>query len=152
MEPSEIVATSELSFEWRALLAAALEVREAAHAPYSHFAVGAALQATSGRIFEGCNVENASYGLTICAERCALFKAVSEGASTFNALVVVTEPGGMPCGACLQVLNEFADDLPILIADTSGHAWLTSLKALLPHGFPGNDIATALASDQGDTP
>ena len=145
MKPSEIIPTAQLPFEWRALLAVALEVRERAHAPYSHFAVGAALRTASGRVFEGCNVENASSGLTICAERNALFKAVSEGETEFTALVVVTEPGGMPCGACRQVLNEFTDDLPILIADTSGHGWFTSLNELLPHSFPGNDIADALA-------
>ena len=144
MDKREITDSEQLSFEWRALLAAALGVREHAHAPYSEFAVGAALRTASGRIFEGCNVENASYGLTVCAERVAMWKAISEGDHDFCELVVVTEPGGMPCGACLQVMNEFVEDMAILIADTNGHAWLTSLRALLPHAFPRQDIAAAL--------
>ena len=145
MEPSEIVAVNELAFEWRALVAAALQARSHAYAPYSHFAVGAALRTRSGRIFDGCNVENGSYGLTICAERVAVSKAISEGDSAFTHLVVVTEPGAMPCGACRQVLHEFVADLPVLIADTAGHAWLTTLSALLPHSFPAQEIAGALA-------
>jgi cytidine deaminase len=149
MEQPKIQRISELSFEWRALVAAAQEARGYAHAPYSQFTVGAALRTRSGRIFEGCNVENSSYGLTICAERVAVFKAVSEGDTDFTQLVIVTEPGGMPCGACRQVLNEFVADLDVLIADTSGHVWLTTLSALLPHSFPREDIAGLLAPNHG---
>lgn len=113
-----------------------MQARANAHAPYSRFLVGAALRTASGRIFTGCNVENASSGLTVCAERVALWKAVSEGERELAALAVVTEPGAVPCGACRQVLTEFADNLPILIANTAGQGWFTSLAALLPHPFP----------------
>ena len=93
------------------------------------------MRTASGRIYAGCNVENASYGLTVCAERVAIWKAVSEGATEFVALAVVTEPGSSPCGACRQVLSEFSADLPILIADTGGHVFMTSLGVLLPSPF-----------------
>lgn len=89
------------------LLTLAREARERAYAPYSHFAVGAALLGRSGRVYTGCNVENASYPLTICAERAAVTKAVSEGEREFEAIAVVTATGAMPCGACRQVLREF---------------------------------------------
>ena len=139
MRGNEVVALDKLPPEWRALIAAATEARGKAHAPYSGFPVGAALRAASGRIFTGCNVENASTGLTVCAERVAIWKAVSEGERHFQGLAVVTEPGSMPCGACRQVLSEFAEDMPILIADTAGHVLLTSLAALYPDPFtPAN--------------
>ncbi len=91
------------------LLAAAREARHHAYAPYSGYAVGAAVRCEDGRIFAGANVENASYGLTICAERAAVFRAVNEGARRIEAIAVVTRDGGTPCGACRQVLSEFAD-------------------------------------------
>jgi cytidine deaminase len=137
---TDLGVISTLSPEWQALFGAALEARQKAYMPYSRFPVGAALRTVSGRVYAGCNVENASSGLTVCAERVAIWKAVSEGEHTFAALAVVTEPGAMPCGACRQVLSEFAADLPILIADTEGHAWLTSLQALLPQPFPRVDL------------
>jgi cytidine deaminase len=125
-----------LSPEWRALLDAANTARGRAHAPYSHFPVGAALRAGSGLIYAGCNVENASSGLTVCAERVAVWQAVAQGETAFEALVVVTDPGSTPCGACRQVLSEFCVDLAILVADTSGRAWMTTLQTLLPDAFP----------------
>ena len=132
----ENTSVEQLPAPWRELLEAAIAARRNAHAPYSHFAVGAALRTGSGRILSGCNVENASFGLTVCAERVAVWKAVSEGERTFEAMAVVSESGATPCGACRQVMSEFVADMPILIADTTGRGWVTSLKALLPHPFP----------------
>ncbi len=102
------------------LVARALAARLHAHAPYSKYPVGAAVLATSGRIYTGCNVENASYGLCICAERVAMVKAVSEGVTSFRAIAIVTADGGMPCGACRQFLSEFCSaDLPVLILNSN---------------------------------
>jgi cytidine deaminase len=117
------------------LIALAAEARKKAHAPYSNFAVGAALLTKSGRVYTGCNVENASYGLSICAERAAVFKAVSEGEREFEAIAVVTENGVTPCGACRQVLMEFGDDIQVIVADTAGHQQVFALTDLLPEGF-----------------
>lgn len=130
------ISQHELSPAWRELIAAALNARDHAHAPYSHFPVGAAVRMRSGRVYAGCNVENASSGLTVCAERVAIWNAVAQGETEFEALVVVTAPGSTPCGACRQVMSEFAKDLPIVVADTAGMAWMTSLRALLPDPFP----------------
>ncbi len=117
------------------LIAKAMEAREKAHAPYSHFAVGAALLGKSGGIYTGCNVENASYGLSICAERVAVFKAVSEGERGFEALAVVTENGVTPCGACRQVLIEFGEDIQVIVANESGEYRVLTLRELLPEAF-----------------
>lgn len=133
---------------WHTLLKAATEARESAYAPYSKFLVGAAVRAGSGRIYAGANVENASSGMTVCAERVAIWKAVSEGERQLEALALVTEPGATPCGACRQVMVEFVADLPILVADTAGHAWLTSLAALLPDAFPRVSYGDLAEPDQ----
>jgi cytidine deaminase len=117
------------------LIAKAMEAREKAHAPYSHFAVGAALLAKSGRVYTGCNVENASYGLSVCAERTAVFKAVSEGEHDFEAVAVVTENGVTPCGACRQVLMEFGEDIQVIVADGAGKYRVFGLQELLPEAF-----------------
>ena len=122
------------------LVAKAMEAREKAHAPYSHFAVGAALLAKSGRVYTGCNVENASYGLSICAERTAVFKAVSEGERDFEALAVVTEKGVTPCGACRQVLLEFGDDIQVIVANGAGEYRIFGLQELLPEAFNSKDL------------
>jgi len=114
------------------LLAAACAARERAYAPYSRFKVGAALRAASGRIYTGCNVENVSFGGTICAERTAIVKAVSEGERQFEAIAVVTQTGISPCGICRQVMLEFAPTMTIIIADTQGNVRVTSLPELLP--------------------
>lgn len=119
------------------LIKLAVEARKLAYAPYSKFAVGAALLAEDGRIFTGCNVENASFGLTVCAERVAVLKAVSEGARKFVALAVACgdEPCA-PCGACRQVLHEFTPDLLVIMADGEGKNWRTAqLTQLFPDGF-----------------
>lgn len=123
------------------LIQAALDVRSNAYAPYSRFAVGAALLCDSGEIVEGCNVENGSYGLTVCAERAAVLGAVSRGVRRFSAMAVATEGGASPCGACRQVLAEFCDDLPVLLVDAGepGSVRETSLNALLPNRFMRND-------------
>ena len=119
------------------LIASAVLAREKAYAPYSGFPVGAALLARSGKVYTGCNVENASSGLTICAERVAVFKAVSEGEHEFDTIAVVTATGASPCGACRQVLIEFGDGLRVLVADTEGHVLEFSAEQLIPNAFPG---------------
>ncbi len=120
------------------LVSLARQAREQAYTPYSHFPVGAALLGRSGQVFTGCNVENASYPLCICAERTALFKAVSEGERDFKAIAVVTATGAMPCGACRQVLREFGGpegDLRVIVADLEGNARTFTIAELLPEGF-----------------
>lgn len=123
------------------LIALALEARKKAYAPYSNFPVGAALLAQSGQVYTGCNVENASYGLSICAERVAVFKAVAAGERRFKAMAVVTETKATPCGACRQVLAEFGeDDLQIIVANPDGQMESLTLGQLLPAGFTSKDL------------
>ncbi len=121
------------------LVAAAREARDRAIAPYSHFRVGAALATTDGRIFTGCNVENASYGLTVCAERVALLKALSEGAREFSAIAVVadTESPTPPCGPCRQLLWEYCGDIPVTLANLDAITGHHTVGALLPFPFDG---------------
>jgi len=126
--------------DYEDLIAKAMEAREKAHAPYSHFAVGAALLAQSGRVYTGCNVENASYGLSICAERVAVFKAGSEGERDFEAIAVVTEKGVTPCGACRQVLLEFGEGIQVIVADETGGYRVFTLQELLPEAFNSEDL------------
>src|SRR5437764_14728275 len=116
------------------LLQAALQARENAHAPFSKFKVGAALQEESGRVFTGCNVENATYGLTICAERVAVFKAISEGARKFRAIAVSADTDVLtpPCGACRQILWEFCGDIEIMLVNLHGKTETYRLKDLFP--------------------
>ena len=116
------------------LIQVALAVRQRAYARYSQFHVGAALLAASGEVFTGCNVENASYGLTICAERSALFAAVAAGQQRFEMLAIAARGGASPCGACRQVLVEFAPDLPILLIDSEDPLQINevNLRDLLP--------------------
>ena len=118
------------------LLRLADEARKQAYAPYSRYAVGAALLTRTGRVFTGCNVENASFGLSICAERTAVFKAVSEGEHAFVAIAIVTpDLGASPCGACRQVLYEFAPDLWVYWRGARGRLVRHPLRALLAEGF-----------------
>ena len=121
--------------EIQALITAAAKARGAAYAPYSRFAVGAALLAASGQVYTGCNVENASYGLTVCAERNALFHAVAQGERRFTAVAVVTQNGVTPCGACRQVLAEFNAQMTVIVADTMGNRFIYNLAELLPDSF-----------------
>lgn len=117
------------------LLALAREAMKRSYSPYSHYPVGAALLCADGRIFQGCNIENASFGLTNCAERTAMFKAVSEGATEFTAIAIAsTISAPWPCGACRQVLNEFAPGIRVLVTWDGGQDEM-SLNDLLPHGF-----------------
>lgn len=106
-----------------------------AYVPYSGYRVGAALLTAQGKVYGGCNVENASYGLSICAERSAVVKAVSEGEREFEAIAVVTDDGATPCGACRQFLREFGNDIVVILADRRGHYNVTTVGELLPHGF-----------------
>jgi cytidine deaminase len=123
------------------LVRQAQAARGGAYAPYSHYPVGAALLTTSGRIYEGVNIENAAYPVTICAERVAVFKAVSEGEREFVAVAVVTANGGSPCGSCRQVLAEFGLDTTVLIADKDGQIVLeTTVRELLPGAFRPGDL------------
>ena len=121
----------------KALVAASLEARSAAYAPYSEFFVGASLLTASGKIVSGCNVENASYGLCFCAERTAIVKAVSQGEQEFVAFAVATEAGGTPCGACRQFIAEFCggETLVIVHDTTTGEEVDYRLDELLPHAF-----------------
>jgi cytidine deaminase len=121
----------------RRLLDAALAARENAHAPFSKFKVGAALETADGEVVTGCNVENATYGLTICAERVAVFKAISEGRRKFVRVAVVadTEEPTPPCGACRQILWEFGGDLEVILGNLQGEKARFRLKELLPHPF-----------------
>ena len=123
------------SMDPQALVDAALGAREHAYAPYSKYRVGAAVLAESSRVYLGCNVENASYGLTVCAERAAVLSAVSTGERVVTALAVVTEDGATPCGACRQVLVEFCRDARVFVAKPDGTFRETTLAALLPQAF-----------------
>ena len=120
----------------------AVEMRKRSYSPYSHYAVGAALLSKSGRIFTGCNIENAAYPVTICAERTAIFKAVSEGEMEFEAIAIATEDGlGYPCGSCRQVMAEFSLDMTVLLADREGHITTeASVIELLPGAFTPNRL------------
>lgn len=127
-------------FDRTTLIAQAQAARERAYAPYSRYRVGAALLGRSGRVYAGCNVENAVYPLTICAERAAVVKAVSEGEQEFVALAVVTDNGGAPCGSCRQVLREFGQEIVVLIADVAGRYRETTVAELLPDSFSAADL------------
>jgi cytidine deaminase len=119
------------------LVRAARTVRERAHAPYSNFKVGAAVEDEEGKIFTGCNVENATYGLTLCAERVALFKAISEGAGRIKRIAVVADTDVLtpPCGACRQVLWEFCGDAQLLLSNLTGAKEATTLAKIFPRPF-----------------
>ncbi|MEO8026069.1 MAG: cytidine deaminase [Bryobacteraceae bacterium] len=121
------------------LAQSALDAREYAHAPYSHFLVGAALEDSTGRVHTGCNVENATYGLTICAERVAVFKAISEGVTprTFRRIAVAADAPSLtpPCGACRQILWEFCGDIEILLVNPRGETMSVQMRELFPRPF-----------------
>lgn len=127
----------------QALLQAACQVREVAYAPYSKYQVGAAILTADGRLFTGVNVENASYGLSICAERSAVFSAITAGATLIVAVAVCTENAVAPCGACRQVLGEFGGDVPVFLTDPAGNVRQTSLHTLLPDHFSPDDLPGA---------
>ena len=124
------------------LLDAARRARENAVAPFSKFRVGAAVRTKSGKIYAGCNVENASYGLTICAERVAIFKALSEGERGFDAVAVVTDTEKLtpPCGACRQIIWEFCGDAEVILGNLKGKSEVYHMSALLPHPFDSSNL------------
>jgi cytidine deaminase len=126
--------------QWADLVRQAIIARESAYAPYSNYKVGAALLTAAGHIYAGCNIENAAYGPTVCAERVAVFKAVSEGQREFAAIAVATVNGVAPCGVCRQVLREFAPHLTIIVADLNGNYRVLSLADLLPDSFGPEDL------------
>ena len=133
MTPSELVALARAA-------------REHAYAPYSRFAVGAALIGGSGRVYTGCNVENASYSHTCCAERTAVFKAISEGERTVLGVAIVTDtsPPASPCGACRQVLHEFGADAYVVCANLEGVELHSTVRAFLPDGFDPAVVLSAI--------
>lgn len=121
----------------KSLAEAALDARKNAHAPYSHFLVGAALEAEDGRVFTGGNVENATYGLSVCAERVAVFKAISEGARKFRRIAVAADTDVLtpPCGACRQILWEFCGDIEVTLTNLAGKTQTLRMKDLFPRPF-----------------
>ena len=123
--------------EFDSLIVAAKQARENAHAPFSNFRVGAAVRANSGRVYTGCNIENATLGLTCCAERVAIFKAMSEGERGFDAIAVVTDVDALtpPCGACRQIIWEFCGDAEVVLANLKGKAEHHRMAALFPKPF-----------------
>lgn len=134
---SQAVAPSD-----KQLLELAKQAMQRSYSPYSHFKVGACLLCEDGRVFQGCNVENASFGLTNCAERTAVFKAISEGERSFTAIAIASEKSApWPCGACRQVLNEFAPNIRVLVTWGENQVDEAPLSALLPHGFGPQDLA-----------
>ncbi len=127
--------------EKQVLIDLANSARQRAYAPYSNYAVGAALRTKTGRIFTGVNVENAAYPQTMCAERVAVFKAISEGEKEFEVISVVTDNGGSPCGGCRQVLAEFGLDTIVLMADGNGRLIKeTTVRELLPEAFTSDRL------------
>ena len=140
--PDPSSARPEPDIDEEALLSAAHAVLERAHSPYSGVRVGAALLDSEGRVHVGCNVENASYGLTICAERTAVGRAVAEGVRSFTAIAIATDQPHLltPCGACRQVLSEFAPDLRVICAGAGGERRVWRLGQLLPEAFSPRDL------------
>lgn len=125
----------------KTLIETAIGVRRWAYVPYSHYPVGAAVLTTSGKIYDGVNIESAAFPTTICAERVAIFKAVSEGERQFEAIAVVTDNAGSPCGSCRQVMAEFGLDTLVLIADADGVVKMeTTVGDLLPGAFTSKDL------------
>jgi cytidine deaminase len=122
------------------LVQTAINMMDHAHAPYSNYRVGAAIETESGEIIGGCNVESSSYGLTCCAERIALFRAIAEGHTSFNALAVATENGGSPCGACRQVIWDLCKEILVYVCDKNGLLKTFSSSKLLPDAFDASDL------------
>ncbi len=130
-----------LSEDYKQLIELADEARRRAYVPYSNYRVGASIRTKSGRVFTGCNVENAAYPQTMCAERVTIFKAVSEGEREFEVIALVTDNGGTPCGGCRQVMAEFGLDTIVLIADGNGElGQKTTVGELLPGAFTPKDL------------
>ncbi len=128
--------------EYKKLVKEAEKARKKAYTPYSKFKVGAAVLSVDGKIFSGCNIENASFGLAVCAERVAIFKAISEGSTKFKAIAVIgdTDKPCSPCGACRQVISEFGEDIPLIMANLKGDVKIKKIEELLPEAFGKNDL------------
>ena len=122
------------------LIKTAIDMRNRSHAPYSNFRVGAAVETHSGDIIGGCNVESSSYGLTCCAERIALFRAIAEGHTSFKALAIATNSGGTPCGACRQVIWDLCREIPIYICDKVGLVKTVMSSEILPDAFEDSHL------------
>jgi cytidine deaminase len=132
---------AQIREDYKQLIELANEARRRAYAPYSNYRVGAALRTRTGKVYTGVNIENAAYPASICAERVAVFKAISEGEVEFEVVTVVTDTGGSPCGSCRQVLAEFGLDTIVLIADGNGKlAKVTSVGELLPEAFQARHL------------
>ena len=139
------------SEERRYLIEQAIIARQHAYVPYSEYPVGAAIMTESGEVYAGCNIEIASYGATVCGERTAAVKAVSEGEREFRAVVVVTSNGAAPCGICRQVLYEFGPKMSVILVDTAGEVvWEGRLDELLPLGFGPQKLAEGQRAMTGD--
>lgn len=134
--------TARLQGDLHTMIALARRARDFAFAPFSRFKVGAAIRTRDGRIYTGCNVENASFSLTLCAERVAIFKAISEGTREFTQVVIVTDAAKLtpPCGACRQVLWEFAPDAEVILANVRGRTRRMKMASLLPSPFDSRDL------------
>ncbi len=127
--------SSPPSKTWDHLYQKAVEAMANSYSPYSSYRVGAALLTRSGKIYQGCNIENAGYSASVCAERTAIFKAVSEAETEFVAIAVTTVNGGAPCGVCRQVMREFSADLTVIIGNDQGKYQVLTLPDILPHSF-----------------
>lgn len=132
--------------EYKELIKAASQAKLNAYSPFSKFRVGAALLSKDGSIFTGCNIENSSYGLTICAERVAIFNAISSGASSFTAIAIASDDRGFtsPCGACRQVISDLAGNIDFVMMDSKNSFKILKLKSLLPFAFTGNNLKQSL--------
>ena len=128
--------------KYKKLIVEAEKARKKAYTPYSKFKVGAAILTSEGRIFSGCNIENASFGLTICAERVAVSKAISEGFKKFEVIAIIADTlrPCYPCGACRQVILEFGEDITLVMANLKGDIKINKIKELLPEAFNKNDL------------
>ncbi|HDK26873.1 MAG TPA: cytidine deaminase [Candidatus Atribacteria bacterium] len=131
-----------MNLGYERLFKEAKKAREKAYTPYSKFKVGAAVLTTDGKIFTGCNIENASFGLTVCAERVAILKAISEGSYKFEAMAIIgdTKRPCSPCGACRQVISEFGEDIKIAMSNLKGDVKIKKISELLPEAFNKNDL------------
>ena len=131
-----------MNLSYEKLFKEAKKAREKAYTPYSKFKVGAAVLTTDGKIFTGCNIENASFGLTVCAERVAILKAISEGSYRFKAMAIIgdTKRPCSPCGACRQVISEFGEDIKIAMSNLKGDVKIKKISELLPEAFNKNDL------------
>jgi cytidine deaminase len=128
--------------EFKKLIKEAEKARKRAYTPYSKFKVGAAVLSSDGKIFSGCNIENASFGMSVCAERVAIFKAISEGSTKFKAIAVIgdTDKPCSPCGACRQVISEFGEEILLIMANLKGDVKIKKIGELLPEAFGKKDL------------